>query len=65
MPLNDTNYTSWSEVDATLQSAIRYNDANMKEILWNRERRKDDRRTPREMVICKFRAKNSIIETLS
>ena len=63
LALKDTNYTKWPEVDAALQSAIRYNNAHRKEMLENREKRKKDKRTARKRVIWKFRTQNSVIET--
>jgi transposase len=63
LALKDTNYTKWPEVDAALQSAIRYKNAHRKEMLENREKRKKDKRTARKRVIWKFRTQNSVIET--
>lgn len=62
LALKDTDYRSWPEVDAALQSAIRYKNSHRKEMLENRERRKRDRRTARKRVIWKFRRQNSVIE---
>ena len=58
MALKDTDYRTWPEVDAALQSAIRYKNAHRIEKLENREKRKRDRRTARRRVIWKFRTKN-------
>ena len=63
LALKDTDYTKWPEVDAALQSAIRYKNAHRKEMLENREKRKKDKRTARRRVIRKFRTQNSVIET--
>ena len=63
LALKDTDYRSWLEVDAAIQSAIRYKNSHRKEMLENRERRKRDRRTARKRVIWKFRTQNSVIET--
>ena len=63
LALKDTDYTKWPEVDAALQSAIRYKNAHRKEMLENREKRKKDKRTARKRVIWKFRTQNSVIET--
>ena len=63
LALKDTDYRSWPEVDAAIQSAIRYKNAHRKEMLENREKRKKDKRTAGRRVIWKFRTQNSVIET--
>ena len=63
LALKDTDYRSWPEVDAALQSAVRYKNAHRREMLKNRKKRKRDKRTARKRVIWKFRTQNSVIET--